>query len=136
MQRSSLNPFEIRAGQKPPTKWQGSGQGRLNPFEIRAGQKLGTINESFNISLNPFEIRAGQKHAKYTAKRRAASVLIPLKSGQARNALCMPRRWRSSSLNPFEIRAGQKHVNATLSTLYGLNPFEIRAGQKRAGICN
>ena len=82
-------------------------------------------------------------------------VLIPLKSGQARNLNGMFVPYPPMRLNPFEIRAGQKPamrgssamrrsvliplksgqarnvLNLTLKKLaVGLNPFEIRAGQK------
>ena len=81
-----LNPFEIRAGQK---RNHGAGRParlRLNPFEIRAGQKPARPDRAGSgRRLNPFEIRAGQKLKTWKQVLRLASVLIPLKSGQARN---------------------------------------------------
>ena len=80
-------------------------------------------------------------------------VLIPLKSGQARNLLDFKSLPSRQSLNPFEIRAGQKLAQEEFERLEvliplksgqarnlehrhqnregRLNPFEIRAGQKR-----
>ena len=103
----------------------------LNPFEIRAGQKRQSeAVAAVESRLNPFEIRAGQKPIQ-PATRSLWAVLIPLKSGQARNvtAMCVVAVTR---LNPFEIRAGQKLLNGMQLTaaFLRLNPFEIRAGQK------
>ena len=58
--------------------------------------------------LNPFEIRAGQKHKDRAAIKRVNDVLIPLKSGQARNSGVFDETIERDGLNPFEIRAGQK----------------------------
>ena len=85
MHAYGLNPFEIRAGQKLKGTYHERNHHRLNPFEIRAGQKRKTCKTCrTSIRLNPFEIRAGQKQCA-NAHRCEHGVLIPLKSGQARN---------------------------------------------------
>ena len=61
--------------------------------------------------LNPFEIRAGQKPLR-TWLLTTAAVLIPLKSGQARNGKVAGYWTPLEGLNPFEIRAGQKRYKA------------------------
>ena len=84
-----LNPFEIRAGLKPPAGGHGFWRRSLNPFEIRAGLKPHRrVGRTLTLSLNPFEIRAGLKH------------------------ICQARTLHGHRLNPFEIRAGLKQVGS------------------------
>ena len=84
----SLNPFEIRAGQKRLCSAHGEQLFCLNPFEIRAGQKPSQCRDGEQqYGLNPFEIRAGQKLGSLEHRHQIRKVLIPLKSGQARNSL-------------------------------------------------
>ena len=63
--------------------------------------------------LNPFEIRAGQKPNERRDCNNWRPVLIPLKSGQARNAATLRLLYAMIGLNPFEIRAGQKRAAAS-----------------------
>ena len=106
---SGLNPFEIRAGQKLSGAYGVGHRWGLNPFEIRAGQKrYSRPFRGFCMCLNPFEIRAGQKRI-HGLEDSPEAVLIPLKSGQARNIFAANMK-TVMSLNPFEIRAGQKRA--------------------------
>ena len=45
MQKTRLNPFEIRAGQKHGFQKPFKRQWSLNPFEIRAGQKQKIVEQ-------------------------------------------------------------------------------------------
>ena len=79
---------------------------RLNPFEIRAGlEPFGGFSFAPLFSLNPFEIRAGLERI-LTWVRWVYKVLIPLKSGQVWNCVCVINHSQMEGLNPFEIRAG------------------------------
>ena len=77
---------------------------RLNPFEIRAGQKRKEHVCSQDPGLNPFEIRAGQK-PQCGPKTTTTTVLIPLKSGQARNVHAVPQSSTCAVLIP--LKSGQ-----------------------------
>ena len=84
-----------------------------------------------NDRLNPFEIRAGQKHQTHHPLEAWLAVLIPLKSGQARNPWVVCINTSPAVLIPLKSGQARNRSSSGYAVRYArLNPFEIRAGQK------
>ena len=101
----------------------------LNPFDIRATDRTPSKSRTTCLTrLNPFDIRATDRTDHQRRHCVPDGVLIPLISGQPIGHLAVVGFTTLICLNPFDFRATDRTPKRPTHTVrLGLNPFDIRA---------